>query len=542
MPTRRQSSLRDRALAVAPVVLMLAFVAWSVELFSRAEEGRAWVRHTEAVLTTASNAFAHLRDAETGERGFIITGDEKYLKPYSSGRDSVGIELTRLKTLTSDNKKQQDVLARLEPIAQRRLAKLDRAIDFRRSGDVGGASDIVKEGVGKLLMDSVRTLFADVQNEERRLLEQRSVQELADQDRLKVGLLLGVIFSTVIAYLVSRRFSRQAARQALVSEELAKRNNTLQEQAIGIEAANRQLQDQQVELETINRRLQEQQAEVEAANQQLQEQQLELELSADQSRDHAEQLAETLEQLQQANAAKGMFLANMSHELRTPLNAIAGHVQLIEMGLHGPVSQEQHAALDRIARAQRHLLSLINDVLNYTRLEAGRVPFSLTAVDVGQAMNDVSAMVEPQMQAAGLSFSSSMGTEPYVVWADEEKLRQILINLFSNATKFTPSGGRVSFGIAPHETNETLVELRVSDTGIGIPSDKLDEVFDPFVQLAAVTAPSNQGVGLGLAISRDLARGMGGELTVWSREELGSTFTLTLRKASAGEQDDRTIG
>jgi signal transduction histidine kinase len=272
---------------------------------------------------------------------------------------------------------------------------------------------------------------------------------------------------------------------------------------------------------------------MESANEQLREQQLELEMSTDQMREHGDELAATTEKLRQANEAKGKFLANMSHELRTPLNAIAGHVQLIEMGLHGPVTNEQHEALDRIARAQRHLLVLINDILNFTKLDAGRVLYSLAAVDIGLAMKDVSAMVGPQMTAAGLSFNSSLGSERYVVMADPEKLRQILINLFGNATKFTPMGGRVSFGVAPHETDVALVELRVSDTGIGIPADKLDTIFDPFVQLAPADMPSNHGVGLGLAISRDLARGMGGELTVWSAEELGSTFTLTLRRAPA---------
>jgi signal transduction histidine kinase len=263
---------------------------------------------------------------------------------------------------------------------------------------------------------------------------------------------------------------------------------------------------------------------------------LEIELGADEMRDRAHELSATSEQLRQANAAKAMFMANMSHELRTPLNAIAGHVQLIEMGLHGPVSKEQQIALDRIARAQRHLLSLINDILNFIRLDAGRVSFTLEDVDVGLLMHDVSAMVEPQMSAAGLTFTSSLASERYVVVADAEKLRQILINLFSNATKFTPIGGRVSFGVAPHETDERLVELRVSDTGIGIPADKLDSVFDPFVQLAGPPGLSNHGMGLGLAISRDLARGMDGELTVWSREGLGSTFTLSLRRADNGKR------
>ena len=509
--------MRGRALAVAPVLIMVAFVIWCAGLFRRADEGRTWVRHTEAVLSGSSAAFSHLQDAETGQRGFLITGNESYLEPFRRGRDSVGIELSALQSLTSDNERQQRLLARLGPLAARRLARLDSTIALRRAGDAEGAFDLVRDGMGKQLMDSARTLFAQLRREEDRLLEQRTVRELSDQDTLKVGLLIGVVFSAAISYLVASRFSRQAARQVVVSDELSRRNITLQEQALEIESANEQLQDQQAELEN--------------ANQTLQEQQLELELSADQMRERAEELAQTVEQLRLANAAKGTFLANMSHELRTPLNAIAGHVQLIEMGLHGSVSQEQHAALNRIARAQRHLLALINDILNFTKLETSRVPFIITDVDVGQAMSDVSAMVGPQMATAGLSFNSSLANDPYVVLADEEKLRQILINLFNNAAKFTPAGGRVSFGVAPHETDETLVELRVSDTGIGIPADTLDRVFDPFVQVAATSLPSNHGAGLGLAISRDLARGMGGELTVWSREGLGSTFTLTLRSA-----------
>ncbi|MEO5818709.1 MAG: CHASE3 domain-containing protein [Gemmatimonadaceae bacterium] len=518
-PRRQTSSNRDRALAITPVVLIAALAIWSAELFGRADEGRAWVRHSEAVLANSASAFSHMQDAETGQRGFLMTGDAAYLQPFQTGRDSVAIELSRLKTLTSGNERQQLVLNHLGPVAARRLQELDSTIVRRRRGDAIGALALMREGRGKQLMDSARVLFAELRKEERRLLEERTAQEQTGQETLKLALLLGVVGSAAVSYFVVAKFSRQAARQAQVSEELAKRNHTLQEQALEIETANQQMQDQQVELE--------------AANEQLREQQVELELSTDQMREHGDELALTSEKLRQANDAKGKFLANMSHELRTPLNAIAGHVQLIEMGLHGPVTNEQRGALDRIARAQRHLLVLINDILNFTKLEAGRVSYVLAPVDVGLAMKDVTAMVEPQMSAAGLSFTSSPGNEKYMVMADAEKLRQVLINLFSNATKFTPMGGRVSFGVAPHETDERLIELRVSDTGIGIPADKLETIFDPFVQLAPADVPTSQGVGLGLAISRDLAHGMGGELTVWSREELGSTFTLTLRRVPA---------
>lgn len=515
-PRRQTSSTRDRALAIAPVVIMVALAIWNAELFGRADEVRVWMRHSEAVLATSASALSHLQDAETNQRGFLITGDDDYLQPYRNGRDSVGIALSRLQTLTSDNERQQTLLKTLSPVVARRITMLDSTVALRRKGNAVSVGTFVREGLGKRLMDSARVIFREVRREERSILDERSAQEQSGQEMLKFALLVGVVVAATISFFVIARFSRQAARQAQVSEELSKRNHTLQEQALEIETANQQLQDQQIELET--------------ANEQLREQQLELEMSTDQMREHGDALAVTTEKLRQANEAKGKFLANMSHELRTPLNAIAGHVQLIEMGLHGPVTAEQHDALDRIARAQRHLLVLINDILNFTKLEAGHVSYLLSPVDVAHTMKDVSAMVEPQMAAAGLSFTSTLASGRYVVMADAEKLRQILINLFSNATKFTPIGGRVSFGVAPHEGDDNLIELRVSDTGIGMPADKLETIFDPFVQLASAGVPSNQGVGLGLAISRDLAQGMGGELSVWSREGIGSTFTLTLRR------------
>jgi two-component system cell cycle sensor histidine kinase PleC len=363
-PRRQTSSNRDRALAIAPVVLITALAIWNAELFGRADEGRAWVRHSEAVLANTAAAFSHLQDAETGQRGFLITGDEAYLEPYRSSRDSIGIELSRLQTLTSDNERQQTVLKQLGPVTARRLARIDSTIAVRRRGDAGTAATLMREGQGKALMDSARVLFSEVRKEERRLLDERSAQEQSDQETLKFALLIGVVLSAAITFFVVRKISRQAARQAQVSEELSKRNHTLQEQAVEIETANQQLQDQQVELE--------------AANEQLREQQVELEMSTDQLREHGDELAATTEKLRQANDAKARFLANMSHELRTPLNAIAGHVQLIEMGLHGPVSDEQRDALDRIARAllEREVLdgSEVRQLIDGETLEAMPTP------------------------------------------------------------------------------------------------------------------------------------------------------------------------
>jgi signal transduction histidine kinase len=244
-----------------------------------------------------------------------------------------------------------------------------------------------------------------------------------------------------------------------------------------------------------------------------------------------------------ANRTKSEFLAAMSHELRTPLNAIAGHVQLIELGVHGALNETQRTALARVQRSQRHLLSLINDILNLVRIEAGRVEYVLDDIPLAPLFADVIALVEPLVAAQQLTCECSptasdvdAGTsgatlQEIVVRADRDKLQQILLNLLTNAIKFTPSGGHIAMDATPCPVTPTMVRVRVRDTGVGIPTAKLESIFEPFVQLGTHRTDNREGVGLGLAISRDLARGMGGDLTAESTVGAGTTLTLRLPSA-----------
>jgi signal transduction histidine kinase len=237
-----------------------------------------------------------------------------------------------------------------------------------------------------------------------------------------------------------------------------------------------------------------------------------------------------------ANRAKSDFLAMMSHELRTPLNAIAGHIQLIEMEIHGPISDAQRDALTRVERSQRHLLLLINDVLNLTRIETGRVEYTVESFALAPLVNETVSVLEPLIVANRLTCDvaavpPSAGAS-IIAHADRDKTHQIIVNLLTNAIKFTPAGGRLAIEMSASDVAPDTVRVHVIDTGIGIAAPQLERIFEPFVQVSS--AVRRQGVGLGLTISRDLARGMGGDLTVSSALGVGTTFTLSLPAATPG--------
>ncbi|MDB4879710.1 MAG: sensor protein [Gemmatimonadetes bacterium] len=231
-----------------------------------------------------------------------------------------------------------------------------------------------------------------------------------------------------------------------------------------------------------------------------------------------------------ANQAKSQFLATMSHELRTPLNAIGGYVELLESGIRGQVSDEQRSDLLRIARAQQRLLALVNDVLNFARIETGRVEYDVREVRVSPLLCSLGALVDPQVRTKSLRYECDPGDPALTVCADQQKLEQVMLNLLSNAVKFTPDGGRVSIST---DADEDAVRLHVTDTGPGIPADRLQAIFEPFVQVDAALTRVHGGTGLGLAISQELARGMGGFITVASTPGVGSCFSVCMPTGTA---------
>ena len=227
-----------------------------------------------------------------------------------------------------------------------------------------------------------------------------------------------------------------------------------------------------------------------------------------------------------ANRAKTEFLAMMSHELRTPLNAIAGYTELLELGISGPVSDMQREQLGRIRRSQRHLLGIIEDLLDLSRLEHG-VPadIDLGPMPVHETLGSLEALIAPQLRARNLTYIYNPAAVELMAYSNRARVEQIVLNLLSNAIKYTAPGGRV--GLAS-DLRDGHVEVRVSDTGHGIPPEKLESIFEPFTRVEMDLTRTTEGTGLGLAISRHLARAMNGDLTARSDVGRGSIFTLTL--------------
>ena len=244
-----------------------------------------------------------------------------------------------------------------------------------------------------------------------------------------------------------------------------------------------------------------------------------------------EQLLTTVEEAEcarrtadEANATKSVFLAMMSHELRTPLNAITGYVDLLDLGVHGPLEPAQRESLARIKRSSDTLRRLIEDVLNFAKIEAGHLEIDYEPVPLDEFAAALGSFVAPRIATKGLTYRLVATDANVVVWMDRAKAEQIMLNLLSNAVKFTDQG-RIDVVC---DADDRFIRFRVRDTGRGIPPELLPRVFDPFVQGDRSLTRKTEGTGLGLSISRQLARAMGGDIEVESVVGDGTTFTVWL--------------
>jgi signal transduction histidine kinase len=417
---------------------------------------------TEAVLEQVDMLRASLANAGTAQRDYLLNGDPDDRARFLRSRRSAEHDIVRLQSETGDGATTALRADSLAPLLVAHLNDLERIADLRSRAGIDSASRAMRD-VGFIdTRNRLEALLAEMRDDQRMVFGSRSRAQAALAGDAGILLAVGLLVSFIAAALALSNIRRYLAHRR----------------------------------------------------------KLELQRTAVLEQEHAARNA-----AEEANRAKTDFLRMMSHELRTPLTAIQGYLELLEMGIYGNLTGEQISILRRIESNERHLLAIINDLLDFARVDARRVELRMAPLAVRDIRLAVEPVCRPQIDSKELGFAWRSAGDALVVRADREKVRQIVVNLVSNACKFTPHGGAIDVECV---SSDRAVEIRVTDTGSGIPAHKLDAIFEPFVQLDNGLTRATAGTGLGLAISRELARAMGGDLSVTSTLGQGSTFTLTL--------------
>ena len=445
--------------AAAALTLLVGSVAlWQLNATLQAASTGARIQVT---LDTLQDVLSRLTDAETGQRGYILTGDTTYLAPYRRAIDGLQEDVDALRRLVAPDTANGQWVAQLEPFIARRLAEIDTTIKLRQTVGFEPSISVIRTNAGKNSMDSVRKVIAVLAAAEQSHLTDARQHQRASS-RFAVIIIVGGSLAAFALALLAQAFVHKAGQR-------------LRRTADSLTAANAQLEIQ-----------------TRAAN--------------------------------AASEAKSDFLAVMSHELRTPLNAILGYASLLADGTMGPTTPAQAQSVDRIRKAARSLVSLIDEILSYARLGRGNETIEINDVELGKLIEDVVGMVEHVFDAKGLPLRYRRPATACVIRTDGAKVSHILLNLLTNAAKFTTSGS-VTVAI---ERLPTMVTIEVRDTGIGLSEADQARIFDAFTQADERRSRANEGAGLGLTIARRLARLLGGDLTVASVVGEGSAFTLSL--------------
>lgn len=684
------------AVAILAVVLIALFT-WEASV-SRGQAADA-VSHTMKVREQLQMVVSTLKDAETSQRGFLLTGTESYLSPYNQARAALPGEIAKLRGLLSDNPDQLQRLSQIERVVADKLEELAETVSRRRNGDTAGALAVVQSDRGKMFMDRVRVLTRDMEEQERDLLASRQADwrdavvfstavawggsglllvlimaaavttsrdyrarekqawiragQMGLAERLQGEQRLDALGENTLAFLTAylnaqvgaiylrtdhgefRRFAtyalaeeeseqpphlrdgqgllgqaaklnrvmhvkdvpeqyltvassvgRHAPRELMIVpasadgmvqavfelgflrqlrseeeellarlsdqiaiavrsskdrtrleellEETQRQSEELQAQQEELRVNNEELEEQGQALKASQLRLETQQAELEETNAQLEEQTQLLEIQKDDLAKTQVVLVEKATELERANQYKSEFLANMSHELRTPLNSTLILAKLLADNKQGNLSEEQVRFAQTISSAGNDLLALINDILDLSKMEAGKLDIVSESFVVSKMAEELKASFAMTAQQKGLGFKVEVDPGvPQRMETDMQRLGQILKNLLSNAIKFTEKG-EVSLRIYPDAGGR--IAFAVRDTGIGIGADQHQFIFEAFRQADGSTHRKYGGTGLGLSISRDLAHLLGGDIQVQSRVGEGSIFTLSLPQVYSGEQ------
>ncbi len=482
------------------VVLALSITNIFVFIFSHDEvrKNEAWVDHTNEVIHLSTELLGAMKDAETGQRGYLLTNNENYLVPYFAGIETTRVKLYELKKETADNPTQQSRLSTLETLVEDKFDELQETVDLQLEGQSQFALDIVNTNLGKQLMDEIRLTVANFVTEEKRLLKiriERYEQSITRSRYLTIAASASILIVVLVtAVFVRTKVIKPITRLTKNAQEFGVGNV---DRFINIDAGN--------ELEILSKAFQSMAKDIK------------------QSMYDLEQAKEDSER---ANSAKSLFLANMSHEVRTPLNGIYGNLQLLQQL---SFEAEQKEMINNSLLSCRTLLTIINDILDFSKIEAGQLSIEKVSFSFEKIVHQVMSELEPIARDKQISIRSIANNTYCEGWlGDPVRIKQILLNLASNAVKFTDTG-TIEIRYNCYISNKgTKLSIEVRDTGIGMSERALERLFERFEQADASTTRKFGGTGLGMSITKALVELMEGNISVKSKIGEGSQFLVTI--------------
>jgi signal transduction histidine kinase len=487
-PHKRWLSRRDRwILTIAGPMIVAVFASFWAESVREAFRRDSLVRVTSDAEMAVDNAVGGAATARDASYSFIEPDTSTWAAQLTVAVAAVTRASNEVRKALSGRPVAMAWLDTLTRSATATLAACNTAVTLRRSGASTVAWDDAEMRADGELMQT-RVAAASLKNLFSPVFHTRLLASQRQQRLVNASVLLGTLIAVTFGMIAHMRFLRELDAHVSAQAILAKQRDLLRKHAAALDA---------------------------------------LRESAESARRSAED----------ANQSKLASLRTLSHELRTPLNAIIGYTDLLAAGVRGALTPVQTTDIERIHRAATHLLSLINDMFRFASNEASEIEVSSAPMLVGEVIVAASGMVEPHALSKQVSLESLPGDGVLAARADRDKVLQILLNLLTNAVKFTPSGGRI---VIASRANDA-VDIDVRDNGRGIDPDQLEHIFEPFVQVGRTLDSEHKGVGLGLAISRQLARAMGGDVVARSTPGEGSVFTLVLPREYPTSAESATL-